>query len=898
MAKNIVFRLQAETKQLRSELNQVKSQLKSTKAQAGQVGKTFSGLGAKIRTAAAAYIGFQAAKRIITELVTVNKEFEKSLSSLSAITGATGKDLEFFAAEARKIGETTTVSAKDAVKAFELIGSAKPELLKNKEALAAVTKEAIVLAEASGLTLPQAAEALTDSLNQFGAGAGSAAKFINVLAAGSKEGAAAIPLITEAIKEFGVGAASAGLSIEQSTAAIEVLAEKGLKGARAGNQLRNIFTKLQTGADNVNPKIVGLEKALENLAGEELTVTELTKQFGLENLQAAQILIENKDRLNELTVALTGTATAYEQAAIQTDNLEGDVDKLGNSWEGFLLQLNQGEGFIGNISRSVVQFVTDIAGALTDLSKTTKQLFGDEISRQATELSDVILKGIRNEAQESVGAFETMSEVIEAQTEVIKDYKKTVNEQIKESQERFDAQSKEIEQLRARKTALEENAEAQNLLTDSMPLSKFNEMVEVEERLEELIRERNNGVAALSAKIIVRSGLVSDLNELLKQQVLLEQELTGETAKKGRTVGDIETELKAAQSATAGFAVGSQELRTNLLSIYLLQQELAAATGKTTDAQKAQREEQKSDIKAGEIVTKMILDWLDLAEKRREEQERPPDFTGVEKAMAERDKAEQDAADMADELSDRALERIRQEREERKQAAEELRAQAFETANVLIAAQIAETEGAISAQEKRVEQAGEIADRGNAEQLQREEERLNELNRKKAAFVRRQQELAAIEIVANSAIAIAKAAAAGGPAAPFTIAATLLALTAGLVQARQIASTAAFAEGGYTGDGSKHEPAGTVHKGEFVFDKATTQRHRALFEDIHKGRPLMTTAGGDVFVINNKDQNERLERIERAILQQPGTSLVFDEKGVHGLVRRMEYKTSRIKGRA
>ena len=893
MAKNIVFRLQAETKQLRSELNQVKSQLKSTKAQAGQVGKTFSGLGAKIRTAAAAYIGFQAAKRIITELVTVNKEFEKSLSSLSAITGATGKDLEFFAAEARKIGETTTVSAKDAVKAFELIGSAKPELLKNKEALAAVTKEAIVLAEASGLTLPQAAEALTDSLNQFGAGAGSAAKFINVLAAGSKEGAAAIPLITEAIKEFGVGAASAGLSIEQSTAAIEVLAEKGLKGARAGNQLRNIFTKLQTGADNVNPKIVGLEKALENLAGEELTVTELTKQFGLENLQAAQILIENKDRLNELTVALTGTATAYEQAAIQTDNLEGDVDKLGNSWEGFLLQLNKGEGFIGSISRSVVQFVTDIAGALTDLSKTTEQLFGDEISRQATELSDVILKGIRNEAQQSVGAFETMSEVIEAQTEVIQDNKSAINEQIKESQERFDAQSKEIEQLKARKTALVENYKAQNLVGESN-----SEIAEVEERLEELIRERNHGVAALSAKIIVRSGLVSDLNELLKQQVLLEQELTGETAKKGRTVGDIETELKSAQSATAGFAVGSQELRTNLLSIYLLQQELAAATGKTTDAQKAQREEQKSDIKAGEIVTKMILDWLDLAEKRREEQERPPDFTGVEKAMAERDKAEQDAADMADELSDRALERIRQEREERKQAAEELRAQAFETANVLIAAQIAETEGAISAQEKRVEQAGEIADRGNAEQLQREEERLNELNRKKAAFVRRQQELAAIEIVANSAIAIAKAAAAGGPAAPFTIAATLLALTAGLVQARQIASTAAFAEGGYTGDGSKHEPAGTVHKGEFVFDKATTQRHRALFEDIHKGRPLMTTAGGDVFVINNKDQNERLERIERAILQQPGTSLVFDEKGVHGLVRRMEYKTSRIKGRA
>jgi hypothetical protein len=44
-----------------------------------------------------------------------------------------------------------------------------------------------------------------------------------------------------------------------------------------------------------------------------------------------------------------------------------------------------------------------------------------------------------------------------------------------------------------------------------------------------------------------------------------------------------------------------------------------------------------------------------------------------------------------------------------------------------------------------------------------------------------------------------------------------------------------FAEGGYTGPGSKYEPAGIVHKGEFVFDQDTTSRNRGLFEAIHKG---------------------------------------------------------------
>jgi tetratricopeptide (TPR) repeat protein len=44
-----------------------------------------------------------------------------------------------------------------------------------------------------------------------------------------------------------------------------------------------------------------------------------------------------------------------------------------------------------------------------------------------------------------------------------------------------------------------------------------------------------------------------------------------------------------------------------------------------------------------------------------------------------------------------------------------------------------------------------------------------------------------------------------------------------------------YAEGGYTGAGGKYEPAGIVHKGEFVFDQATTSRNRGLFEAIHRG---------------------------------------------------------------
>ena len=161
----------------------------------------------------------------------------------------------------------------------------------------------------------------------------------------------------------------------------------------------------------------------------------------------------------------------------------------------------------------------------------------------------------------------------------------------------------------------------------------------------------------------------------------------------------------------------------------------------------------------------------------------------------------------------------------------------------LIDMKIAETDSYISQQEKRVAATKEIADRGNAQVLELEQKRLDDLNKQKEKYVRQQQSLAAVEIVANTAIAVAKAAAEGGPAAGVTIAAALIALVAGLASARSIASQAAFYEGGYTGDGNPREESGAVgkrpyiyHKAEFVMDHKKTRQFRDIFEDIHGGK--------------------------------------------------------------
>jgi len=311
-----------------------------------------------LRTAALSLAGIFAAKSLIGSTIA----FGQAVADLSAITGATGKDLDFLRQKSKEFGETTTLSATQAAEAFRVIASAKPDLLENVEALSLVTEEAIALAEATGEALPTAANTLGASLNQFSAAAEESSRFINVLAAGSKRGAALVGEMSEALKFAGVIAAQAGLSFEQTNAALQLMSTFAIKGGEAGTQLRGVLLALSAQSkDEWNPEIVGLQKALDNLSAANLSSGKATTLFGRRNLAAAKILIQNRERLSELTTQLTGTNVAYEQQAIRVDNLSGDIKALKSAYEG--LELTIGAKLNGAL-RAVTQNATENIRAL------------------------------------------------------------------------------------------------------------------------------------------------------------------------------------------------------------------------------------------------------------------------------------------------------------------------------------------------------------------------------------------------------------------------------------------------------------------------------------------------------------------------------------------------------
>ncbi|MBF2763503.1 phage tail tape measure protein [Klebsiella quasipneumoniae] len=344
--------------------NQSRRFNRNAQADAKKTEEAYKKVGLSISGMASRLAGLAGAGLSIGTIVTTSRQYGQALSDLQAITGATAAEMKALDLAAQEMGRTTEYSASQAAEALKLMASAKPELLKTSDGLQKATNSALILAQAAGTTLPDATRTLALSLNQYGASAQEADRYINVLAAGAKYGSSEIVDTAAAIKNGGVAAAQAGVGFEQLNAAIQVLAEREIKGGEAGTALRNVILNLEKGTDkSLKPSVVGLSQALTTLSGKNLSTAQAVKLFGVENLNAASILVQNRSKLDELTASLTGTKTAHEQASIRVNNLNGDLLGLSSAFEGMVIKIGQSSN--GPL-RSGIQVATEALNSLAD----------------------------------------------------------------------------------------------------------------------------------------------------------------------------------------------------------------------------------------------------------------------------------------------------------------------------------------------------------------------------------------------------------------------------------------------------------------------------------------------------------------------------------------------------
>lgn len=322
-------------------LNKLKFGLKNVSGMLSQFGVAFGGVA------------------IVSKGIKTIADFETSVADLSAVTGQSGKDLEFLADKSIQFSKRFGVSASSIAEAFKLAGSARPELLKNGQALADLTEKAILLSKASGDDVPTSIKNLTGTLNAFELPASEAGKVMDILANASQLGAQEIPYLTEAFTKFGGIAKSQGVSIAESAGAIELLGLKMPDATVAGTALRNVMIKLMApdalGKDaqdrlkNLGINTAELSDKNKSLA-ERLAVLKpllndagtLVKVFGAENALGAQILISQTEELKKFTAGLDKNGTTQEQADIKSKTLTEAWGRLKAQGEALFLSIRDG----------------------------------------------------------------------------------------------------------------------------------------------------------------------------------------------------------------------------------------------------------------------------------------------------------------------------------------------------------------------------------------------------------------------------------------------------------------------------------------------------------------------------------------------------------------------------
>ena len=340
------------------------------------VGALGASLSAAIAPVAALVGGIAALGYTVSESISSVSDFETHLDGLQSLTGLGDDAMKSIADGAIEMSKGFKSSASEIVDSMKLIGSQAPELLQNQDALMKVTEAANVLSEAAGIEVVDAAKGVTTVMNQMGTSASEATEIINVLAASSQQGSADVAYLNTAFEKAGTAAKSAGMDYTQLAAAIETIAPKFSSADVAGSTLNSTLLALSVQAnDKFKPAVVGMDQALQNLAKAEMDDIQMKNLVGASNITMLKTLIEAKDTFKGFESSLAGTNTAYEQMAINTDNLDGTIGGLKANWEALLLTLGESD-----IIQGIIQFFQQVITTLTELinyiSATIKEFEG------------------------------------------------------------------------------------------------------------------------------------------------------------------------------------------------------------------------------------------------------------------------------------------------------------------------------------------------------------------------------------------------------------------------------------------------------------------------------------------------------------------------------------------
>ncbi|WP_426443923.1 phage tail tape measure protein [Staphylococcus xylosus] len=357
----------------------------------GRLGKSFTEMGPKINKVGESMksVGRSMSMYVTAPVVAgfglaakTSIDFDDSMRKVKATSGATGKEFNSLRDKALEMGAKTKFSASESADALNYMALAGWDSKQMMSGIGGVMD----LAAASGEDLGQVSDIVTDSLTAFGMEAKDSGKFADILAQTSSKANTDVKGLGDAFKYAAPVAGALGYSVEDTSVAIGLMSNAGIKGEKAGTALRTMFTNLSKPTKAMKDKMDELGISITDSNGEMLPMRDVMDQLrssmgGLSKDQqaAAAATIFGKESMSGALAVVNASEKDYKKLTKSIDGSKGASKRMAKEME----------GGIGGSMRKMKSAVESLAISIGDVVAPFIGKAADAVSGLATKLTNL-----------------------------------------------------------------------------------------------------------------------------------------------------------------------------------------------------------------------------------------------------------------------------------------------------------------------------------------------------------------------------------------------------------------------------------------------------------------------------------------------------------------------------
>lgn len=351
-----------EFEKLDVKLRSVNNAARDGRRDVGRYGKALQGLRGNAMRVAAVFGAGAGLFGIIRSGTTTIIEYEQAQANLASVLGTTIKGTEQLSKQQQELGATTTFTAAE-------VAQLQTELAKlgfTQSQIQDMTESTLLLAEATGTELSDAASVAGATLRGFGLDAADTDRVVDVMAKSFSSSSLDMEKFKVAMAAAAPVAKNLGFSLEETTAMIGTLTDRGIDASSAGTGLRNMLLDSQKAG-------LTLTEALDKINNSTDKTATSFDLFGKRGATLGVILAENQEAVGDLTGKLENAdGAAKKMADTQRNTLGGALKLLKSAWDGFILSMNEANGVGATLRKGIEFLAKNLTTILSVLGKLTK----------------------------------------------------------------------------------------------------------------------------------------------------------------------------------------------------------------------------------------------------------------------------------------------------------------------------------------------------------------------------------------------------------------------------------------------------------------------------------------------------------------------------------------------